>query len=222
MKKIDVLDLLNEARLSLSGNWGKSALLTLSYVGLLLVAYFVLYLLLALCGMDLDSDATSIFELPIDIFLDFPLSFGFSLVFLWFVKENKSFEMKDVFSAFNNTYYWKSIGVSLLMVIYVVLWALLLIIPGIVKAMSYSMAMYIIAENPEMAAEKAIQRSMKMMEGHMWEMFLLWLIGLGLVILSALTLFIGMLWIYPWLEVTMVKFYLYVKEDYESRAVLAE
>ena len=88
MKKIDVLDLLNEARLSLSGNWGKSALLTLSYVGLLLVAYFVLYLLLALCGMDLDSDATSIFELPIDIFLDFPLSFGFSLVFLWFVKEN--------------------------------------------------------------------------------------------------------------------------------------
>ena len=73
-----------------------------------------------------------------------------------------------------------------------------------------------------MTAEKAIQRSMKMMEGHMWEMFLLWLIGLGLVILSALTLFIGMLWIYPWLEVTMVKFYLYVKEDYESRAVLAE
>ncbi|MBO5086677.1 MAG: DUF975 family protein [Paludibacteraceae bacterium] len=222
MKKIDVLDLLNEARLSLSRNWGKSALLTLSYVGLLLVAYFVLYLLLALCGMDLDSDATSIFELPIDIFLDFPLSFGFSLVFLWFVKENKSFEMKDVFSAFNNTYYWKSIGVSLLMVIYVVLWALLLIIPGIVKAMSYSMAMYIIAENPEMTAEKAIQRSMKMMEGHMWEMLLLWLIGVGLVILSALTLFIGMLWIYPWLEVTMVKFYLYVKEDYESRAVLAE
>lgn len=222
MKKIDALDLLNEARLSLSGNWGKSALLTLSYVALVFVVYFVLYVLLALCGMDLDSEVTSIFELPIDIFLDIPLGFGVLLVFLWFAKEGKSFEMKDVFSAFNKIYYWKSIGVSLLMVIYIVLWALLLIVPGIIKAFSYSMAPYIIAENPEMRAEEAIQRSMKMMEGHKMELFILFLIGFGLVILSVFTLFIGLLWISPWMQVAMVKFYLYVKEDYESRATLVE
>lgn len=222
MKKIDVLVLLNEARLSLSGNWGKSALLTLSYVGLLLVAYFVLYLLLALCGMDLDSKVTSFFEAPVDILLFIPIEFGFMLTLFFFVKENKSIEMKGVFGALNGTYYWKSVGVGVLMGIYVVLWTFLLIIPGIVKALSYCMASLIIAENPEMSCEEAIQRSMKMMEGHKWEMFLLWLVGLGLVILSALTLFIGLLWIMPWMEVTMIKFYLYVKEDYESRAVLAE
>ncbi len=222
MKKIDVMELLNDARLSLSGHWGKSALLALSYVGLVVVAYIVLYVLLISCGMDIESDNTSIFELPIDIFLDIPLSFGLSLVFLWFVKDNRSFEMKDVFSAFNQTYYWKSIGVSLLMGIYIVLWTLLLIIPGIVKAMSYSMATYIIAENPEMTAEEAIQRSMKMMEGHMWELFVLVLVALGLVVLSAFTLFVGLLWIMPWLEVTSVKFYLEVKADYEARIAVAE
>lgn len=222
MKKIDAFDLLHESRASLSGNWGKGALLTLSYVGLVFVVYFVLYVLLALCGMDLDSEVTSIFELPIDIFLELPLLFGLSLVFLWFVKDNRNFEMKDVFSAFNNTYYWKSIGVNLLMGIYIVLWALLLIIPGIIKALSYSMATYIIAENPEMRVEEAIQRSMKMMDGHKMELFILFLIGFGLVILSALTLFIGLLWIMPWMQVVMVKFYLYVKEDYESRATLVE
>ena len=101
MKKIDAFDLLHESRASLSGNWGNGALLTLSYVGLVVVAYFVLYVLLISCGIDIETDDTSIFELPIDIFLDLPLSFGLYLVFLRFVKDGKSFEMKDVFSAFN-------------------------------------------------------------------------------------------------------------------------
>ena len=222
MKKNDAFDLLHESRASLSGNWGKGALLTLSYVGLVIVAYFVLYVLLISYGIDIETDDTSIFELPINIFLDLPLSFGLSLVFLWFVKDNRNFEMKDVFSAFNNTYYWKSIGVNLLMGIYIFLWALLLIVPGIIKALSYSMATYIIAENQEMRAEEAIQRSMKMMDGHKMELFILFLIGFGLVILSVFTLFIGLLWIMPWMQVVMVKFYLYVKEDYESRAMLVE
>ena len=106
--------------------------------------------------------------------------------------------------------------------IYIVLWALLLIIPGVIKALSYSMATYVIAENPEMRAEEAIQRSMKMMDGHKMELFILFLIGFGLVILSIFTLFIGLLWIMPWMQVAMAKFYLYVKEDYESRATSVE
>ena len=89
-----------------------------------------------------------------------------------------------------------------------------------VKALSYSMAPYIIAENPEMRAEEAIQRSMKMMAGHKMELFILGLLEFGLGLLSIFTLFIGMLWIMPWIQVAMAKFYLYVKEDYESRADL--
>ena len=222
MKKFDALGLLRESRVSLSGNWGKGILFTLFYWCLLVVVYFFVYLLLGLCGIDSDSNIASFFELPLNVFFTTPLGFGLIIAFLSFVRDAKVFDVRNVFSAFNNTYYWKSIGVSLLMGIYIVLWALLLIIPGIIKALSYSMAPYIIAENPEMRAEEAIQRSMKMMDGHKMELFILFLIGFGLVILSIFTLFIGLLWIMPWMQVAMAKFYLYVKEDYESRATSVE
>ena len=222
MKKFDALGLLRESRVSLSGNWGKGILFTLFYWCLVVVVYFFVYLLLGLCGIDLDSDVASFFELPLNIFFTIPLGFGLIIVFLSFVRDAKVLDVRNVFSVFNKIYYWKSIGVSLLMGIYIFLWALLLIIPGIVKALSYSMAPYIIAENPEMRAEEAIQRSMKMMDGHKMELFILYLIGFGLVILSVFTLFIGILWIMPWMQVVLAKFYLYVKEDYESRATLLE
>jgi len=222
MKKIDAFGLLRESRVSLSGNWGKGILFTLFYWCFLVIVNFLLYLLLGLFGIDLDSDVASFFELPLNIFFTTPLGFGLIIAFLSFLRDAKVFDVRNVFSAFNKIYYWKSIGVSLLMVIYIVLWALLLIVPGIIKAFSYSMALYIIAENPEMRAEEAIQRSMKMMDGHKMELFILFLIGFGLVILSVFTLFIGLLWISPWMQVAMVKFYLYVKEDYESRATLVE
>ena len=222
MKNFDALGLLRESRVSLSGNWGKGILFTLFYWCLVVVVYFFVYLLLGLCGIDLDSDVASFFELPLNIFFTIPLGFGLIIAFLSFVRDAKVLDVRNVFSAFNKIYYWKSIGVSLLMGIYIFLWALLLIIPGIVKALSYSMAPYIIAENPEMRAEEAIQRSMKMMDGHKMELFILYLIGFGLVILSVFTLFIGLLWIMPWMQVVMAKFYLYVKEDYESRATLLE
>ena len=222
MKKFDALGLLRESRVSLSGNWGKGILFTLFYWCLVVVVYFFVYLLLGLCGIDLDSDVASFFELPLNIFFTIPLGFGLIIDFLSFVRDAKVLDVRNVFSTFNKIYYWKSIGVSLLMGIYIFLWALLLIIPGIVKALSYSMAQYIIAENPEMRAEEAIQRSMKMMDGHKMELFILYLIGFGLVILSVFTLFIGILWIMPWMQVAMAKFYLYVKEDYESRATLLE
>lgn len=222
MKKIDVFDLLNEGRLALSGNWSKGVLATLSFAGAYFVAYFLLYVVLLLCGIDFDSDVTTFFELPVDIFFGTPLEFGLLLMFFFFVKEAKVMEMKDVFCAFNGTYYWKSIGVNVLMVIYIFLWMLLLIVPGIVKALSYSMAPYIIAENPEMSCEEAIQRSMKMMDGHKMELFVLALCGVGLCLLSAVTLFIGLLWIMPWLSVVSAKFYFAVKADYEGVDVIVE
>lgn len=220
MKKIDSLGLLRESRVSLSGNWGKGILLTLFYWCLTVIVNFLLYLLLGLCRIDLDSDIASFFELPLNIFFTIPLGFGLIIAFLSFVKDAKVLDVRNVFSTFNKMYYWKTIGVSLLLGIYVLLWTLLLIIPGIVKALSYSMAPYIIAENPEMRAEEAIQRSMKMMAGHKMELFILGLLEFGLGLLSIFTLFIGMLWIMPWMQVAMAKFYLYVKEDYESRADL--
>ena len=70
----------------------------------------------------------------------------------------------DVFSKFDQ--FWPAFKVSFLSGLFIILWSMLFVIPGIVKAYSYSMANYILAENPGIGAREAISRSRAMMDGH--------------------------------------------------------
>ena len=62
------------------------------------------------------------------------------------------------------------------MSIYTFLWSLLLIIPGVIKGLSYSMTPFILTDKPELSANEAIELSMKMMDGHKMDLFVLLLI----------------------------------------------
>ena len=75
------------------------------------------------------------------------------------------------------------------------------------------MAPYILIENPDISAEMAIRRSMAMMNGHKMDLFLIYLGMIGLGILSALLLFIPLLWIVPYYQVVLAKFYFSLKEE---------
>ena len=101
--------------------------------------------------------------------------------------------------------------------LYIVLWSLLLVVPGIIKAISYSQTIYILKDNPELKFNGAIERSMAMMEGHKMEAFLLGISFIGWLLLGVLTLGIGMLWVTPYMNTAYAHFYNYVKEDYERR-----
>ena len=103
------------------------------------------------------------------------------------------------------------------MTIYTTLWALLLIVPGIIKAISYSQTNFILKDQPELKYNAAIERSMAMMKGHKMEYFLLNLSFIGWILLGILTFGIGMLWVSPYMITTQAHFYDYVKEDYERR-----
>ena len=94
---------------------------------------------------------------------------------------------------------------------FVFLWSLLLIIPGIIKAFAYSQAMYIIAENPEMNAMDALKRSEEMMKGHKMEMFVLGLSFIGWILLGMLTLGLLYIWLLPYMNATMTIFYNNIK-----------
>lgn len=72
--------------------------------------------------------------------------------------------------------------------LYVVLWSLLLIVPGIIKSLEYSMVEYLIAEDPTLTTKEALAKSKAMMQGHKWNAFVLSLSFLGWDILSGLTL----------------------------------
>lgn len=99
----------------------------------------------------------------------------------------------------------------LLSTIFICLWSLLLIVPGIVKALAYSQAKYIVKDlvdsGQEVGATEAITNSRQLMNGHKWEYFLLNLTFTGWVILGCLSLGIGFLWISPYIQVTKAKYY---------------
>lgn len=122
----------------------------------------------------------------------------------------------DLFSYFA---YWKTTVVTkLLKTIYVVLWSLLFIIPGVMASFSYAMTEYILAENPELSAGEAIRLSKQMMEGNRWRLFCLHISFIGWEILAAFTLGIGNLWLTPYKQAAVAAFYREVSEtEYKMR-----
>ena len=118
-------------------------------------------------------------------------------------------EVKDAFIGFSD--FWSSFKVTFLVGLFTYLWSLLFVIPGIVKACSYSQAMYILAENPKMSAREAINRSKEMMEGHKMEYFVLNLSFIGWAILAPLTFGLLYIWLIPYMNATLTNFYNSVK-----------
>ena len=96
---------------------------------------------------------------------------------------------------------------GLLTLLYTFLWTLLFIIPGIVKAYSYSMAYYIKADNPAYTATEAIEVSQRMMRGHKLELFILDLSFIGWYIVGFLCLGVGTFWVSAYHESARAEFY---------------
>ncbi|NFE18316.1 DUF975 family protein [Clostridium botulinum] len=100
----------------------------------------------------------------------------------------------------------------LLRSIYTFLWTLLLVIPGIIKGYAYSMVPYILADNPSIGAERAIQLSNRMTDGEKWDMFVLDLSFLGWYILGMLALGIGVIFVNPYVDSTKAELYLILRK----------
>lgn len=114
-------------------------------------------------------------------------------------------EIRDLFSQFDH--FGSAFCLKFLQGLFCFLWALLLIIPGIVKGYAYAMAPFIMAENPNMTAREALRASEDLMYGHKAELFFLELSFIGWGLLSALTLGIGSLWLNPYIQAAHAAFY---------------
>ncbi|WP_308303480.1 MULTISPECIES: DUF975 family protein [Bacillus] len=101
----------------------------------------------------------------------------------------------------------KLIGASILVFIFIVLWSLLLIIPGIIKAIAYSQTFFLLKDHPEYTVIKAITESRRRMKGYKWKYFLMHLSFIGWGILAVLSLGIGFLWISPYISAACATFY---------------
>lgn len=133
-----------------------------------------------------------------------PFALGLTWISLTVVRGgNPKIEM--LFSGFKQ--FGRAFLLNLLIGIFVFLWALLLIIPGIIKAYSYSMSFYILADNPEMSANDARKKSMEMMQGNKWRLFCLHFSFIGWGLLCILTLGILTFWVMPYEQAAEAEFY---------------
>jgi uncharacterized membrane protein len=139
-----------------------------------------------------------------------PVMLGLKTFFLKLDRRQPA-KFDDLFSQFDN--FGNGFLLALLTGIFVFLWTLLLIVPGIIAAYSYAMAPYLMADDPKLGAMDAIRASKQMMKGHKSRLFWLNLSFIGWALLSALTLGIGYLWLTPYIEATTACFYNELKSD---------
>ena len=100
--------------------------------------------------------------------------------------------------------------IQILELVFIVLWSLLLVIPGIIKIFAYSMSYYVAMDNPNLSPNECLKESQRIMKGHKWELFTLVFGYLGWILLSALTLGILSLWVLPRIQQALYLFYLEV------------
>ena len=180
-------ELMAEARESLSGNWG------------LAIATFLVYGIII-----------SIFQViptvgpVLVLFIAGPMLVGISM-FSLSLSRGENARLEQIFEGFKN--YGTVLGAYLLMVVLILLWMLLLIIPGIIAAIAYSQTFYILAEDDAISSMDALKKSKEMMDGYKWKYFCLGLRFIGWALLCVLTLGIGFLWLSPYIQVSYAKFY---------------
>ena len=125
-------------------------------------------------------------------------------------------QFEDLFSAFD--IFGSAFVLNLLIALKVFAWSLLFVIPGIIAAYRYSMATYIMAENPTIAPTEAIERSKALMDGRKGDLFCLDLSFIGWALLATLTAGIGYLWLTPYMTVSHAAFYRSLPRSMGDRA----
>lgn len=141
-----------------------------------------------------------------NVFLSNPLLVGGKKFFNSSL-DSEAKSLSDVGIAFKSNY-GNIVKVMFLMDLYVFLWSLLFIIPGIIKSYEYLMVPYILGENPDISAAEAFTRSKEMMDGQKMNAFVLQLSFLGWIILSAFTAgILNIFYLNPYIEYTRAALY---------------
>jgi uncharacterized membrane protein len=150
-----------------------------------------------------------------NILLYGPLTLGLNILFLAIARggEVRFNQLFEGFSSFGN-----ALAAYIVMTIFIVLWMLLLIVPGIIAALGYSQTFFIMADNRDIDGLVAMRKSKEMMIGHKGKLFYLCCRFIGWFLLCIITLGIGFLWIGPYCVTSMAKFYDDVKTAQQQPA----
>lgn len=199
----------NEALSALRGNWANALVANIILIALALFfssneainSYYQRIVINPFIGYSLSF---------VSLFVLLPLAVGYSNSMRVLLETGDNRLANNSFSlGFGN---WLHVVWGMILsTIYIFLWTLLLIIPGIIKSYSYALTPYILVEHPEMSANEAIEESMRLMDGHKFDLFYLQLSFIGWAILSILSLGLGVFWLIPYQMTAQAAFYRDIK-----------
>ena len=147
----------------------------------------------------------AIIGILIGIFLFGPLEVGLRRVFVMGQREPANLNEIGVGFKIN---YWNVVKIMFFRDLYLFLWSLLFVIPGIIKWYEYRMIPYLLAENPNMSMEEAFGRSKDMTYGDKWNIFVLDLSFIGWILLAAFTAnIVRIFYVGPYIYATNAELY---------------
>lgn len=213
-------DLKNAALEALRGNWAPAVVCT--------IIYLLLSIGISLLQPNIDDPTASLTGVQKIMMVAYvlllflvmvPLGVGYYQAFKVLFTDGDNKLTANCFRlSFGN--YFKNVAAYLLMCLFIFLWTLILIIPGIIKALAYSMTPFILKDFPELSVNQAINLSQKMMKGHKFDYFWLGLSFIGWILLGLLTLGIGYIWLIPYMYTSYAAFYEEVKKEYLENTTL--
>jgi len=195
---------------SLTGHWTPAVLATLVYIVIAVAfsatGFFPYFFPSIPSEVQYSGNVAS-------ILLIMPLSVGIFNAFKTFFRSSNENIISNMFTgAFEN--YWKNVGAMFLFSLIVCLGTLLLIVPGIILALAYAFVPFILKDSPEIGITYALTESRKMMKGHKWQLFKLYLSFLGWILLGVITAGIALFWVCPYMYTAIAAFYEDVKAEY--------
>lgn len=202
----------NAALASLKGRWSPAILAT-----------FML-LVFTLAASALNSFGSGVFDYPyhdtnttlsvsfylVSFLIVYPLVVGYANV----LKHNYYGERVEMVREMIDgtlSHYLRYVVGYFLMYVKVFLWTLLLIIPGIIMRIAYTMTSYILEDRPELSAWEASTESRRMMKGHKFDFFCFYLSFIGWFILCIISCGVGFIWLYPYYYSAKAAFYNEIK-----------
>lgn len=192
-----ISQLKKEGKASLAGNWGVA-------IGVYVVAVII---------------NTVLSYTGVGAFFTGLVTFGLCSAFLGLIR-TKAMKFESLFDCTKN--FGNVFLAGLLQTIFLMLWSMLFVIPGLVKSYSYAMTHYILIDNPNLSGNDAITESRKMMNGHKLDLFLLDLSFIGWYILSTFTAGLLLLYVEPYHQAARAQFYADLKGPVVTEEATAE
>ncbi len=181
-------------------------------------------ILLLMCSLIVSGASALLLFVPVigtlaSIALTPTLTVGLVLVYLN-LSRGKQPDFADLFAV--RKQWLKVFLLNFIVGLRIILWSMLLYVPGIIAAIRYSMVYYIFLDNPELSLDEILTMSKAMTNGHKMDIFMLGLSFVGWMFLAPFTCGLLYFWLVPYMSATIANLYGELKIDYEKSSAFSQ